>query len=350
MKYRDLARKSLANFDLEEFFLRSNNYNDDYGGCLLITPKQSLLALNGGDGRGVHHTTFAYLMSEIFNIPLDNLAPMQIIKCRGYENMIHARLVNDTSSCGMYFTMHKVDKISVEEYNSFVKFYNEYNDRIRKLSERLNKNLVMYGIGQEDGESKDLTPILEILKKMVDVNKKDANEEIIDTVEVDKHAIYKESIIAEYKYLLGRYNYFIKNDMIEDDYSKYKNAIEKIEKEILSKANDKYTLDEKRELIIEMSIVLDEMNKYLLQNDSIIGVVNNYYNLEKNKNTISNEEYNLGLNRIIKEYGMKFIIFALEMVIKKKNINNPLIDDNKLAFAREKLNELKDVKKSSLAI
>ena len=350
MKYRDLAKKSIANFDLEEFYLRSNNFCDDYGACLLITPKQILLALNGGDGRGVHNTTFSYLMSEVFNIPLEGLAPMQISKCKGFENMIHARLVNDSSSRSMLFSMHKVDKISVEEYNSFVEFYNEYNDRIRALSEKLNTNLVMYGIGEEDGESKDLTPLLEILKKLVDVNKKGSDEEIIGTIEEDKHVIYKEAIMAEFKSLLERYNFFVKNDMINDDYLSYKNAIDKIEKEILSKATEKFTLEEKRELMIEMSTVLNEMNKVLLQNDSILGVVNDYYNLEKKKGSISNEEYNMRLNRITKGNDMSLIKYALEIITKEKNVNSPRIDDEKLAFAREKINELQDTKDSSLTV
>ena len=228
MKYRELAEKSIKNFDLEEFFLRKNDYCDDFGGCLLITSKQRILSLNGSDGRSVHYNEFAILMSEIYNIELENFSPRQLFNCRGYENMIHARLVNDGTLCGMFFSMSDVEKISINEYNSFVEFYNQYNDRIRNLSNTLGKNLVMYRIGEEDGESQDLTPILEILKKLIDENKKDQDENIIEVSNEDNHLVNKEIIVNEYQQLLEKYNEFIKKDFTEDDYSKYKIAIEKI--------------------------------------------------------------------------------------------------------------------------
>ena len=132
--YKSNIRDGILNFDMEDFFTPSNN--DDFNGAILmITSNQVVLALNSNNGEGPHAKAFAEAISEIYDLPIKDETFGSLSNIADHK--INARLVNEEDA-GTFisFLLTNLNSITSNEFKTFERFYREYNDIIRKISER----------------------------------------------------------------------------------------------------------------------------------------------------------------------------------------------------------------------
>ena len=354
MKYRELARKSIINFDLEEMFSFLRDNSDDYGGSLLITSRQIILAANGGDGRGTHWQTFAPIMSELYSIELNNINNYnELKKTDGYEDMIYARIVNDKSGCYIGFSIKDNLKISENEFNMFMQFYNKYNKKIEELSKKIGIPLVQFYNTQTDEEcySNNLDEVKEYLRSRIDKNKKDKNEEIIAITEEERAASYKETIMDELRYLLRLIKSYKEKMILDDDYTNYEQLINEIEKDILRKSEDGYTIEEKRELMIKMAKVIDDVSMKIKENSLAVNIVARFNQIEGCRQYNDKEEYNEQLEDFLKRIGgLDILIKSIDNIKEGAQTKTGRITQGFIDYAKQKVDILRRKRGVSLLV
>ncbi len=134
------------------------------GAVLLITEKQYIMAFNRGDGNGPHDAALARLFTAITDhTKLGYFTIMHY--CHKAEGaMLHAKIYSERESkySGVSkifsFSFNREKKISQEEFNSFMEFYNEYAWAIKR--EKFKVSLM--------GRSMSIDDVKDVLESMVD--------------------------------------------------------------------------------------------------------------------------------------------------------------------------------------
>ena len=148
----------IENFDFYDFIDYANkNKTDDYGGFVMITPKQYIIGYNAGFGSGTHLSSFARAMQDIkgggqintfidaANLNMeceDNYILGYIVYERGVE-----KDTNKSEYCG-YVVFDCKNNITPEQYDVFLKFYEDYNNDLNYVCNKF-KFEVIYSYKME---------------------------------------------------------------------------------------------------------------------------------------------------------------------------------------------------------
>ncbi len=102
------------------------------GAVLLITEKQYIMAYNRGMGRGPHDATLARVFADITDNKELGFATIMKYCHKAEAAVLHARIYSEKEtkmskiSNIISFSFNRERRISQEEFNSFMEFYNEY--------------------------------------------------------------------------------------------------------------------------------------------------------------------------------------------------------------------------------
>lgn len=134
----------IRDFDFYSFIdyaEKHKNVISDYGGFIVITPKQYIIGYNSNFGTGTHFSSFARVTKEIYgggSIQSSKEAKSLVNYC--LDNFIVGSIIYEcieeygVPKCSGYISFDiKNKKISLEEFHSFEMFYNGYNAEIRRV-------------------------------------------------------------------------------------------------------------------------------------------------------------------------------------------------------------------------
>ena len=163
----------ISNFDFDTFIRyaeKSKEELKDHGAFLVITNKQYIIGYNAGFGVGTHLSALARTTKDILfgggSISNQNEAfQLAGICCRNY---ITARIVYE---CAGYNEIHRPvysgyinfnlnefdNKITLEQFEQFKTFYNDYNEDIKYVTKKygLNKFYVRFCYKDQNGNGKE---------------------------------------------------------------------------------------------------------------------------------------------------------------------------------------------------
>ncbi len=157
----------------------------DYNAVLIITDNQYILTQTEGYGRGPHRKTFANIMREITDgQPIyDDRDSIEYYTMCEYR-FITARLNIMKTATGkfvatFYFELTNYNKTNKEithaMFNSFMQFYNQYNDEIKLIKNKIPTFVVGYKY-YKDGraitvETNSLDSIKRLLEQQINYDK-----------------------------------------------------------------------------------------------------------------------------------------------------------------------------------
>lgn len=136
------------------------------GAVLVITEKQYIMAYNYGDGYGPHDAALARVFSAITDQKELNYFTVMHYCHKAEKVVLHARVYAERTSKYsdiskiFAFSFNRERKISQEEFNSFMDFYNEYAWAIKR--EKFKVSLM--------GKSMEIDDVKNVLESMVDPN------------------------------------------------------------------------------------------------------------------------------------------------------------------------------------
>ena len=134
------------------------------GAVLVITEKQYIMAYNYGDGYGPHDAALARVFSAITDQKELNYCTVMHYCHKAEGAVLHARVYAERTdkysdiSKIFAFSFNRERKISQEEFNSFMDFYNEYSWAIKR--EKFKVSLM--------GKTMEIENVKDVLESMVD--------------------------------------------------------------------------------------------------------------------------------------------------------------------------------------
>lgn len=202
----------ISNFDLDTFISdaeKSKERIQDHGAFIVITNKQYIIGYNAGFGAGTHLSAFARVTKDLFGggyIANQNEAfKLTGICCRNY---ITGRIVYECVGYNEYqrpiysgyinFNLNEFDnKITLEQFETFKKFYNDYNEDIKYVTKKygLNKFYVRFCYKDSNGDGKEnksnsLDELYNHLSKNIDIDKTSIDEQEIIVGKTGKNKKY----------------------------------------------------------------------------------------------------------------------------------------------------------------
>ena len=188
----------IENFSFYEFITeaeRNKLSEEDHGGFVVITPKQYIVGYNAGFGAGTHLSSFSRAMRDIKGGgSINNIQDAIKLNEECFDKYITATIVYEEKSKdnnGKPFYTGYIDfdlgntKISEQMYESFLKFYDDYNDDISYTTMKYgNKFSVVFKYRDKDGKldmsvTDNLDTIKYYLKSRIDYEKQDDYDETI---------------------------------------------------------------------------------------------------------------------------------------------------------------------------
>lgn len=147
---RKKGKGSSWNFDLSPLitdfsfykFIKENN-DEEVGGFAVITNEQYIIGYNAGFGNGTHASSFARVMKDINGGGrINNATELMFLANECRQKFIVARIVFDNNQG--YINFEFPNKISDNMYNSFKRFYEDYNVEIIFVSKKYNFHVHFY--------------------------------------------------------------------------------------------------------------------------------------------------------------------------------------------------------------
>ena len=180
----------IDNFSFYDFitYAHKNNLKDeDYGGFLVITQKQYIVGYNSSFGTGTHLSSFARTMQDLKGGGfISNLSDALYLTTECTDNYLTAVIVYENTLDNMnskpiyrgYINFEVPDRISPKTYKVFEKFYEDFNEDIKYITNKYNTFEVIFNSKDQNGKkkiinSKDLELLKEYLNSIIDENKKD---------------------------------------------------------------------------------------------------------------------------------------------------------------------------------
>lgn len=181
---RNNSYTSMYNFNLEELIGNFSFYDFisnqpkkeifDYGAFAVFTDNQYVIGYNSGYGIGTHYSSFARFMKNIHgggNIGSTEEAYKLSDKCQmnyitvkiNYEEISNVWDVESKRTGGIRITM-PFRGISLNQYNLFKKFYDEYNEDIKYAIKKSNGTFDVSYQGTKVGIVGKLDSLDEVLK------------------------------------------------------------------------------------------------------------------------------------------------------------------------------------------
>lgn len=185
---RKEGKGSSWNFDLSPLITDFSFYQfisdakgEEFGGFVVITDEQYIIGYNAGFGYGTHASSFARVMKDIKgggNINSANELMNLTSEC--CKKNIVARIVFENNQGYINFEFPNI--ISRDMYDSFEKFYRDYNNEIHSVANRYNFEVSYKDLlKNENNISKDLDSLNQYLMSIIYNNEKDndIDDEII---------------------------------------------------------------------------------------------------------------------------------------------------------------------------
>lgn len=197
---RKKGKGSSWNYDLSPLITNFSFYNfisdakdEEYGGFAVITDKQYIIGYNAGFGYGTHASSFARVMKDFDGGGrINNATELMSLSSKCCNNYIVARIVFENKQGYINFEFPK--KISSDMYDSFEKFYRDYNNEIHSLANRYNFEVSYKDLlKNENNISKDLDSLNQYLRNIIYNNEKEnaINDEIIIGVSTKDNRLQK---------------------------------------------------------------------------------------------------------------------------------------------------------------
>lgn len=141
----------IKDFDFYSFIdyaEKHKNVITDYGGFIVITPKQYIIGYNSDFGSGTHLTSYARVVRDIYgggvihsNDEAKKLASYCLDKFIVASIMYECIEEYGVAKCSGYISFDiKNRSISLEEFYSFERFYNDYNNEIKRVISKYGKD------------------------------------------------------------------------------------------------------------------------------------------------------------------------------------------------------------------
>lgn len=185
----------IENFDFYDFIDYANkNKTDDYGGFVMITPKQYIIGYNAGFGSGTHLSSFARAMQDIkgggqintfidaANLNMeceDNYILGYIVYEKGVE-----KDTNKSEYCG-YVAFDCKNNITPEQYDVFLKFYEDYNNDLNYVCNKF-KFEVIYSYKNGNKKTIDRSKNLDNYKEYLSTRIEEKNNNLPNEVIIGK--------------------------------------------------------------------------------------------------------------------------------------------------------------------
>ena len=193
---------SLLNFIKNGRKVCSSDLGDDFGGFFVCTPKQYIIGYNSNFGSGAHITAFGRVMKDIMGggeiTSIDELTQMGTICTDKY---ICGRIVYENVGDNIYgrpilkgyisfLIKNNSSHISNKMFESFKKFYDDYNDEVSLACKNSNGSFYVSYFDKDNKkrvQSSSLDAVYQYLEKHIDNNLNDEdNEEIIGVLTEEK--------------------------------------------------------------------------------------------------------------------------------------------------------------------
>lgn len=184
------------NFSLFDFIKNANiacrqNIGDDFGGFLVCTPKQYVFGYNSGFGVGAHIASYARVMKDILGGgKITSLQEFTKLGTMCSEKYLCGRLVYENvgfDEYGMPILTGELNilirgSINSGIFESFKKFYEDYNSEIGLVSKNLNRKFKVTYFDRDTHkrvESNNLDLLYNYLENHIDSNLENEDETII---------------------------------------------------------------------------------------------------------------------------------------------------------------------------
>ena len=187
------------NYDLAPLLYKFNFYDfvsyaeqgkvgdNDYGGFLVITPKQYIIGYNSGFGTGTHLSSFARTMMDLKGGgPIfDNFQATDLaVECD--DNYLTAVIIYEKVSIQGkpvfkgFISFDLTKKVSENEYRVFEKFCDDYKEDISYVIKKFKNFSIIYQYRDNNGKKRtesttDLELIKQIVRNNIDYNKEENN-------------------------------------------------------------------------------------------------------------------------------------------------------------------------------
>ena len=195
----------ISNFKFDIFILDAEKSKDglqEHGAFLVITNKQYIIGYNAGFGAGTHLSAFARTTKDLFgggSISNQNEAFKLTGIC--FRNYITARIVYECVGYNenrrpiytgyINFNLNEFgNKITLEQFETFKTFYNDYNEDIKYVTKKygLNKFYVRFCYKDKNETGKE--------------NISDSLDELYN--HLSNNIDMKKIIIDEYEIIIGK--------------------------------------------------------------------------------------------------------------------------------------------------
>ena len=193
----------ITNFNFTDFL--NTNTQTEHGGIIVITNNQYIIGYTEGFGAGSHRVAFARVVKDLTGGGyIRNYEEADKLSKICTNNFLTARILYDYRgdnengtpqySGALYIDLPKKDTITKEQFESFKKFYEDYNQELKMLIR--NKGIktfnIQYGCIDEDNTKAvkivdSLDEIYKYLETRIDENKAILEEEIIIGIETKKN-------------------------------------------------------------------------------------------------------------------------------------------------------------------
>ena len=183
--------KMIDIFNFDDFIKRGKKRISN-SAILLITNNQYIISYTQNKGKGYHSFAFTRLLKELNGGgDISTLEEAIAIK-RELDKYVHARILFEKNSGAIIFS--GIKNINTDNYNILLKFYDDYNDIIKKIASEngffvgfysnTNKNFI---------SSKDLDKLLQYINNNMNITEPESScdDEIIlgNTLDERKHKL-----------------------------------------------------------------------------------------------------------------------------------------------------------------
>lgn len=194
--------ETIDNFNFTDFL--HTNTKSEHGGIIVITNNQYIIGYTEGFGTGSHRVAFARVMKDLTGGgKISNSEEADRLSKKCTNNFLTARILYDYRgdnenriarySGAIYIDLPQHDTITKEQFESFKKFYEDYNQELTILIRKkgINNFNIQYGeLDKEDTKAikkvDNLDDIYKYLEKRIDENKVIFEEEIIIGIKTQK--------------------------------------------------------------------------------------------------------------------------------------------------------------------
>lgn len=199
----------IKDFDFYSFIDYAEKHKktiSDYGGFIVITPKQYIIGYNSNFGTGSHLSSFARCTKDIYGggvigskNEVDKISTycqnQFITGCIMYECIS----MYGVPECSGYISFDiNLNSISLEHFYSFEQFYNDYNQEIKRVINKygIKKFYVQINVRNDSKLTRIYSDCLDelyiYLKEIIDYDKYDSFYDEIVIGKENKNKIFKK--------------------------------------------------------------------------------------------------------------------------------------------------------------